>query len=547
MTTPNTRSSPANTNPNSYERVLAEVVRDLSELRATLLGKLSREIKTLQAQKQSLLEDIQRLQAQRDELELQLVAQQGMSQQDALRQQWIDRLARAIAVHLRVDIDASNEKVLDRHTTSLDRHMIGLDNALHATFEALERDLQAHQREVERQLQRMQSQKLQGEMLLASLIERIDSSLAQLDPNGLLRSGNGAGNGETLAELNADLAYVPLPPVPKPAIASIGLNAWWRGFLLVLGASLVLSLQNVLLRVLFTPNRLFGVVQFGALLAPTAQNSLAVLLLRMAIATPAMWWLATQGFGVPVGQDIAELLGGKKNTLLWRVVLSSVLQFASFVLIFYAFATGMKAAVVTTLFFVFPPVTALLTWLMFGDRPTLQRGLSIVLVSAGIVLTVNYFGEVTAQPPLPGTIAALLSGVTFAGYIVTSQTCFKYLEPISFTTIAFSIILGLSLGSAVFLDWGYLAGLTDWPALLGMSIAIAATTLVGYLFTNFGTKLMGAAPASIVSATGPVFTALLAFFILADRLAVEQIVGVLLVSLGVGMLFQQNASRQRPS
>jgi drug/metabolite transporter (DMT)-like permease len=69
---------------------------------------------------------------------------------------------------------------------------------------------------------------------------------------------------------------------------------------------------------------------------------------------------------------------------------------------------------------------------------------------------------------------------------------------------------------------------------------IALTTLSGYLLTSFGTKLMGAAQASLVSASGPVFTTFLAFTILGSKLEFIQVFGVFLVTGGVGMLSLQN-------
>ena len=51
---------------------------------------------------------------------------------------------------------------------------------------------------------------------------------------------------------------------------------------------------------------------------------------------------------------------------------------------------------------------------------------------------------------------------------------------------------------------------------------------------------MGAAQASIVSASGPVFTTFLAFTILGDKLDFIQLFGVLLVTGGVALLSLQN-------
>ena len=55
---------------------------------------------------------------------------------------------------------------------------------------------------------------------------------------------------------------------------------------------------------------------------------------------------------------------------------------------------------------------------------------------------------------------------------------------------------------------------------------------------------MGAAQASIVSASGPVFTTFLAFMILGNGLAFVQLFGVFLVTVGVGLLSLQNMRKK---
>ena len=55
---------------------------------------------------------------------------------------------------------------------------------------------------------------------------------------------------------------------------------------------------------------------------------------------------------------------------------------------------------------------------------------------------------------------------------------------------------------------------------------------------------MGAAQASIVSASGPVFTTFLAFTVLGNKLDVIQLFGIFLVTGGVGLLSLQNISKK---
>lgn len=570
----------------SYEQTLAGVTKDLSDLRANILGKLSREILILQAQKNALTDDIQRLQSQRKELEVLTVAQQGMNQQEIQRQQWIEQLAQAITYHLKNDVIVTNSQVLNDHSQNFEQLMLNLDSAIRTTFQSLQRDVDTYQRDLDDQMQRMYTQRQQGELMLSALVERIDEYLRRSagdrygsnppissftgTPNftgGIGSNGNnttppvrpnGNGNYSQIQiptfnnntgvqyrqnafqnDANDTRPYEGDPTQPfessvtnqtKPAKR---INDWWLGFILVLGASVVLSLQNILVRVIFFDSSIFGLFQFGGLIKASVPNSFVLLLLRMAFATPIMWIVAKTIFRVDVVRDLQQLLTPSRRPLFWRVTFSAILQFASFAFIYVALGI-LNPGLAVTLFFIFPTVTVLLAWLLFGDRPSKERWLVIGVIYFGIMLTYNIFG--VTKPDTWGVIAAMLSGISFAGYIIISQACFKQLNPVSFTSINFAIILLLCFGTLPFT----LSSISLNGSLIFMCFLIAMTTLGGYLLTSFGTKLMGAAQASIVSASGPVFTTFLAFTILGNKLSPIQLFGVFLVTGGVGLLSLQN-------
>ncbi len=568
----------------SYEQTLAGVTKDLSDLRANILGKLSREILILQAQKNALTDDIQRLQSQRKELEVLTVAQQGMNQQEIQRQQWIEQLAQAITYHLKNDVIVTNSRVLSDHSANFEQLMLNLDGAIRATFQSLQRDVDTYQRDLDDQMQRMYTQRQQGELMLSALVERIDEYLRRSSADrsvggniggnppinftgtsgfaGVIGT-NGSNTAPTIPNGNGNFNQIQIPtfnssqfrqydqndtrpytgdpaepsnslesepPIAKPVKR---LNDWWIGFILVLGASVVLSLQNILVKIIFSNSSVFGLFNFGGLIKATVPNSFMLLLLRMLFATPIMWIVAKFIFRVDVLRDFRQLLTPNRRLLFWRVSFSALLQFASFALIYVALGI-LNPGLAVTLFFIFPTVTVLLAWLLFGDRPSKERWLVIGLIYFGIMLTYNIFG--VAKSDTWGVIAAMLSGISFAGYIITSQACFKQLNPVSFTSINFAIILLICLGTLPFT----LASISLNGSLIFMCFLIALTTLSGYLLTSFGTKLMGAAQASLVSASGPVFTTFLAFTILGSKLEFIQVFGVFLVTGGVGMLSLQN-------
>jgi drug/metabolite transporter (DMT)-like permease len=558
-----------------YDQELAGIKRDLADLRANLLGRLSREIVTLQTQKNSLTEDIQRLQLQRNEIEVQLVTQQGLNQQEVQRQQWIEQLASAIAVHLRANLNTSDAKTTGEYSDTFDHLMLNLDSTLRSTFQALQRDIESYQQDIDQQMLRMYGQKQQGEMLLASLVEKLNEQLEQTtarkgfsdqgiapilrepfgeqtrQTNGHNSLGNGlASNGN--GQANGSFAYNTDPLAPKstftrstdlkndPKIDKSEFSKRLKGFIAVMLASVLLSLQNVFFRIIFGKNLLiFGAIPFGGMIASGTQNSLMLLWVRMLLATPFMWLIAHHLRPGNVTRDIKQLLEPNKRLLLARIISCSVLQFVSFVSIIISLSL-VKPALATTLFFIFPTVTVLLAWFLYGDRPNWQRWLTILLIYVGIVLTINLFGKVTAQPDIGGTIAAITSGVTFACYVIVSGSCFRDVNPVSFTAVNFSLIFALSC-LTIPLFASSLSLLT--PSLFSICVLIALTTIGGYIFTNFGIQLMGAAQSSLISAIGPALTTLLAFLIVGDTLDISQLAGIFLVIVGVIWLNQQNMKK----
>lgn len=568
----------------NYEQTLAGVTKDLSDLRANILGKLSREILILQAQKNALTDDIQRLQSQRKELEVLTVAQQGMNQQEIQRQQWIEQLAQAITYHLKNDVIVTNSQVLNDHSQNFEQLMLNLDSAIRTTFQSLQRDVDTYQRDLDDQMQRMYTQRQQGELMLSALVERIDEYLRRSSGD---RYGGGGGNPPSTnftgtpsftgaigtnsnstaparPNGNGNYSQIQIPTFnntssqfrqydndtrpyggdptqpfetssPEPSFAQPAkrLNDWWFGFILVLGASVVLSFQNILVRIIFSNSNILGLFHFGGLIKASVPNSFILLLLRMAFATPIMWMVAKVIFRVDVLRDFQQLLHPTRRSLFSRVAFSALLQFASFAFIYVALGI-LNPGLAVTLFFIFPTVTVLMAWFLLGERPSKERWVVIGVIYAGIMLTYNIFGA--NKPDTWGVIAAMLSGIAFAGYIITSQACFKQLNPVSFTSINFAIILLLCIGTVPFT----LSSISLNGSLVFMCFLIALTTLGGYLLTSFGTKLMGAAQASIVSASGPVFTTFLAFTVLGDHLSEIQLFGVFLVTGGVGLLSLQN-------
>ncbi|GAA6614476.1 EamA family transporter [Scytonema sp. NUACC26] len=471
-----------------------------------------------------------------------------------------------------------------------------LDNALITTFNSLQQDLKNYQSSLSQQLARMQGQQKQGEAILAELVDRLHQELQTTSGNTVPVLQETAGSGdetilpqpqtyiETPTKLQLDVnppqetvfpASVtfnenltseavtssepePVEPAPPPTVTEpvpdasttpreslfrqIGISSLSAiGIVLVVLSTVASSLYNVAIKVIFNPgSQIFGVFEVQSLLYPNLGNSLLLLMLRMLVVVPLMMLLAPI-LHPRVWHDMQFLFDsfGKnsnhptaKRSLILSLV-SGCFLFLSQLLIYLAIGqipTGMAIA----LFFVYPVLSGLFSWVLFRDRLTLfstgafaSIGLGELLVLAGAVSTVG-------NTPL-GSVAAIASGISFAFYIVLSRISATKVHPVTFTLINFATMMVLSLVGLLLplpADWNLQINPTILLELVLSAFLLGVLTLGSYLFNNFGVRKVGASRSAIISAIVPVLTVILAGFIIQETLGIEQVLGVLFVTCG---------------
>ncbi|NEQ22449.1 MAG: DMT family transporter [Microcoleus sp. SIO2G3] len=568
--------------PQAAEALLRSMTQDIENLRQNLVVQLSQDVERLQREKAQLIDDIERLKTQR---------QQQIVQQQQLVKQITPALANQLQELLRERINELPvpPSVSDRSTVSLDgstgvgdrqgsmplsrdaaasdynenayRLIASLDSTLRTTFKTLQQDLSSYQSSLSQQLGHMYSLEQQGEAILEALVSRLreeiqsESLMAKNPPVAAptapppspsprrerLEYPENNHNNSTVASSTRPEPNVPLvapePPaaIPKPSPRTQPSSKVQLGFLLVLLSSLALSFLNVVITVILNKSRIFGVFELGGFISPSVGNSLLILWLRMLVVVPLMTGLTTILYP-NMWRDIKQFAQSNDQPLFLKVIGSGFFLFVSQVLIYMALGP-ISPGVAITIFFIYPIVTVLLAWLLFGDRPSSFRSAIIACVLLGVVLIMLPTGA--AKLSGLGVAAAAGSGIAFAIYVILTQMCAKKLHPIPFSWINFVIILGfsgLSLAGPLPESWRFEVDPAMWPSLIISSVILGAITLVSYLFNNIGISLIGAARASILGATGPALTALLALVVIQRALLPLQLFGMLLVTLGVAAL-----------
>jgi drug/metabolite transporter (DMT)-like permease len=326
-----------------------------------------------------------------------------------------------------------------------------------------------------------------------------------------------------------------------------------KGLIFVVLSTLALSVHNVLVGIIGYGGDLFGQFPISGILPLNITNSLMLLWLRMAFVLPLMFLLAKQ-IHPPVWRDMRQLIKGRDQRPLYQIMASGGFLFMSQVLIYKAIS-DIGPGIAVTLLFMYPLITVPLAWFLFGDRPTPLRLVVMFAISMGIVFTTLpriYATDMSGATSIWGIGAAILSSAAFALYLVSMQLSFRRAHPVPVSLLQFCTIFGLT--SSILIvgkPFGFQPG--EPSSQLGLYIGgalLGLLTLLGYLFNNYGVKLMGAAQASIVASSGPVVTVILAYVMTPgpkSTLAFVQWIGVILVTLGVLSLSLERWATQKRS
>ncbi len=140
---------------------------------------------------------------------------------------------------------------------------------------------------------------------------------------------------------------------------------------------------------------------------------------------------------------------------------------------------------------------------------------------------------------LPGILAGLVSGLTYALYSIFGK---KALSKYSRATI---LTYSFGFGSLFLIVFGGISGQFNLPTFhylsWGLVVYLALfPTLLSYFLYISGLKFIEAGRASLVTMVEPVSAALMAFFILGESPSLLQLLGGGLVLAGIATVYYRN-------
>ena len=203
------------------------------------------------------------------------------------------------------------------------------------------------------------------------------------------------------------------------------------------------------------------------------------------------------------------------------------------------------AAVSTVLAYSSPAFTAIFGWKLFGEGLDRVKITAVVLSILGCALVSGAYLPAVWQVNLIGVVTGLISGLALALYSLMGKAAsLRQINPWStlmytFASASFLLLFinltslgqvqGLAHANLLWLGKAFLA----WIVLATLAIG---PTIGGYGLYAVSLGYLPASVANLIATLEPVFTAILAYLLLAERLTGVQLLGSVLVAAGIVIL-----------
>ena len=187
-----------------------------------------------------------------------------------------------------------------------------------------------------------------------------------------------------------------------------------------------------------------------------------------------------------------------------------------------------------------PVISAVLGWILLGERLQVLHIAGILLAVFGIMFVIR--SDVPRQREKAGgfgILAAVLATLGQAGGVLLSKAGMLSLDAVPAAQIR---LIGGVLGMAVLLfflrQWKSVpAVLKEQKGRLVITTNVMLGTLVGMVLSMVAIKLTQVAVASILTSLMPVMILPISAFLLKEKVSLAEVIGAIITVLGVSLLF----------
>jgi drug/metabolite transporter (DMT)-like permease len=183
--------------------------------------------------------------------------------------------------------------------------------------------------------------------------------------------------------------------------------------------------------------------------------------------------------------------------------------------------------------YLYPTFVVLLTALVYRKAINPRQCFALLLSYAGIFFVyADHRVQSNDSGLLKGSAFVVSCAMTFAVFMVGSGVLIKRMGAMRFTAYSMTVACVITGLHYLFKHGGLTFQLPASVYGLAAIMALFSTVLPSF-FMNAGIQRIGAGSASIISSAEPIGTLILAFFLLGETITLAQLVGTILVLIGV--------------
>lgn len=286
---------------------------------------------------------------------------------------------------------------------------------------------------------------------------------------------------------------------------------------------------------------LIGVVLFSskAIMVKLAYlyqvDTLSLLLLRMGFALP--FYIAILCY---LEYKQSSKIGAK--TFLWLLLFG----FVGYYLASYFDFLGLKyikAGLERIILFIYPTIVVLLSYVFLKIKVSKKQRIAIAITYLGVLITFWKELSVTGSNVWLGVLLVIFSAITYASYLVGSGWLIPKLGVLRFTCYAMIVsTVCILIHYSATTPLKTVFNLATPVYVYGLGMAIIATLIPSFL-VSWSIKTIGANSFSILGSVGPISTIVLAYLFLGEKLSWLQLLGMLVVIMGIIYL---SINKQKP-
>jgi drug/metabolite transporter (DMT)-like permease len=194
-----------------------------------------------------------------------------------------------------------------------------------------------------------------------------------------------------------------------------------------------------------------------------------------------------------------------------------------------------SAGIERLILFIYPTLVLLMSTFIFGGKINKYQWIAVAITYAGLLLA--FFSEASFQGRQSsdfylGSVLIFMCAITYAIYIVGSGKLIPKVGASKFNSYAMSFACIAVLIHFSITSGQSLLNFSTPVYVYSICMALFSTVIPSYLVTA-GIKRIGSDNAAIVGSIGPISTILQAYIFLYEPIAVMQILGTILVLVGV--------------